>query len=66
MIDATLAIGMLITFLCMTLGIKRWGVGGGFAGFFVGAIMTGVLATQIGVDLGGEGCTQYGIRADSC
>lgn len=66
MIDATLAIGMLLTFGIMAIGVKRWGVGGGFAGFFVGAILTGLLATQMGVNLGGDGCTRYSSYADNC
>lgn len=66
MIDATLAMGMLLTFGIMAFGVKRWGVGGGFAGFFVGAILTGLLATQMGVDLGGDGCTRYSSYADNC
>ena len=66
MIDATLGLGMVITFIAMSLGIRRWGVGGGFAGFFVGAILTGLLATQIGVDLGGDGCTRYSNYPDDC
>ncbi len=66
MIDATLALGMVITFVAMSFGIRRWGVGGGFAGFFVGAILTGIIASQIGVDLGGDGCTRYSSYADNC
>lgn len=66
MIDATLAMGMLLTFGIMAVGVKLWGVGGGFAGFFIGAILTGLLATQMGVDLGGDGCTRYSSYADNC
>lgn len=66
MIDATIGIGMLITFAIMAIGVKCWGVGGGFAGFFAGAILTGLLATQVGVDLGGDGCTRYSSYADDC
>ncbi len=66
MIDATNGIGMIITLAIMSIGVKCWGVGGGFAGFLVGAILTGLLASQVGVDLGGDGCTRYSSYADSC
>lgn len=47
--------GLAMTAVFMIIGVNRWGVGGGFAGFFIGAIMTGVLAAKVGEDLGGDG-----------
>lgn len=64
--DATLLAGMALTLVFMWVGIKAFGLGGGFAGFILGAIMTGVIAGQAGVELGHDGCTRYSSYADDC
>lgn len=64
--DATLIAGIGLTLGIMWLGMKMFGLGGGFAGFIVGAILTGVIAAQSGVELGREGCVRYSSYADDC
>lgn len=64
--DATLIAGIGLTLLLMWIGIKVFGLGGGFAGFFLGAILTGVIAAQAGIEMGHDGCTRYSSFADDC
>lgn len=66
MYDMVLIVGLLATFVLMNIGIKLFGTGGAFAGFFVGAIMTGVIAASAGVEMGDAGCTRYSSFASDC
>lgn len=64
--DATLIAGIALTLGLMWAGMKVFGLGGGFVGFFLGAILTGVIAAQSGVELGHDGCTRYSSYANDC
>lgn len=65
--DLVIFSGMAIAFGCIWAGMKIKGVAGGVAGFVVGAVLTGLIATQAGVDLGaGAGCSRYSSFADDC
>lgn len=60
-------VGMALTLGLMWGGIKIKGFAGGITGFVAGAILTGFLATQTGVDLGeGVSCRRYSSFADDC
>lgn len=65
MTDLLLLAGLAGTLGIMSIGIKLWGVGGGFAGFFLGAILTGLVAAGTGIELGG-GCVRYSHYASDC
>ena len=64
--DFVLVFSLLLTFWTMAIGVKAWGVGGGFAGFFVGAAMTGIIAANSGVEIGGGTCERYSSIANDC
>lgn len=66
MYDTTLLAGIGLTLGLMWASIKMFGLGGGFLGFFLGAILTGIIAAQSGVELGHDGCTRYSSYADDC
>ena len=56
---------MVITIGIMWVGMRLWGVGGGFAGFFVGAILAGVVFSFVGIEVP-DGCSRYSSIADDC
>lgn len=65
--DLVIFSGMAIAIGCIWAGMKIRGVIGGVAGFVVGAVLTGLIATQAGVDLeDGAGCSRYSSFADDC
>lgn len=65
--DLVIFSGMAIAIGCIWAGMKIRGVIGGVAGFVVGAVLTGLIATQAGVDLAdGAGCSRYSSFADDC
>lgn len=66
MYDAYLVLSIVITLGIMAIGMKLFGLGGGFAGFFLGAIMSGLLAANFGVQMGDDSCTRYSHFADDC
>ena len=66
MYDAYLIASIAVTLGVMALGMKLFGLGGGFAGFFIGAIMSGVIAANIGVEMDGAGCQRYSSIAQDC
>lgn len=49
----------------MVPAVKRYGVAGGIVAFFAGAIISGLVASYIGIDVGG-GCTRYSHFASDC
>lgn len=56
---------MLVTGGIMSIGMRLWGVGGGFAGFFVGAILAGFVFSYSGIEVP-DGCSRYSSVADDC
>lgn len=64
--DLFLLVSIAATFGIMALGMKFFGLGGGVAGFVVGAVMTGVVAMNVGIDMGGAGCERYSSTAQDC
>lgn len=64
--DTTLLAGIGLTLGLMWAGMKMFGLGGGFAGFFLVAILTGIIAAHSGVQLGHDGCARYSSYADDC
>lgn len=66
MYDLFLLVSVAATFGIMALGMKFFGLGGGLAGFLVGAVMTGVVAVNVGVEMDGAGCQRYSSTAQDC
>jgi uncharacterized transporter YbjL len=65
--DTVIFVGMGLTLALIWAGIKIKGFAGGITGFLAGAVLTGLLATQAGVDLGdGVSCRRYSSFADDC
>ena len=64
--DAALFAGIGLTLAIMWVGVKMFGVEGGFAGFFIGAALFGFIAAKSGVELGREECVRYSSYVEDC
>lgn len=64
--DLVLIASIAVTLGTMSIGIKLWGVGGGFAGFFLSVFLTGVVTANFGIELGDRGCERYSSIANDC
>jgi hypothetical protein len=58
-------LGMAGTLGLIFVGVNMRGALGGFIGFIVGVILTGVIAAKLDIDLD-RGCTKYSNYADDC
>lgn len=56
---------IVMTLAIMSMGVRMKGVGGGVAGFFIGAILSGLLFSAAGVEAP-DGCSRYSSYADDC
>lgn len=56
---------IVVTFCIMWVGVRLKGVGGGIAGFFIGAIIAGFMFSAAGVEAP-DGCDRYSSFADDC
>lgn len=64
--DAVIVVGVAITIGLMHVTMKRFGVGGGFAAFFAGVMITASASIYFNIDTDFETCTRYSSFASSC
>jgi len=56
---------IVVTLGIMWVGMRMGGVGGGIAGFLVGAVLSGFVFSASGVQAP-DGCSRYSSFADDC
>lgn len=56
---------IVVTLVIMWVGVRLKGAGGGIAGFFIGAVVAGLVFSAAGVEAP-DGCSRYSSIADDC
>lgn len=64
--DITTVLGLALSLGLMYVGVKVSGAGGGIIGFVVGAALAGVIASNMGIEIGDRGCERYSSHVNEC